>query len=233
MVLAVVITTFAMFLGFTIIPCVRQYLPHTARITLAAAMSCVVVGKATAGIATITSLCSSIIILANCVICAIPIAFACESLVLAGRLIDTARGAQFSEQVVPGVGRVSILEGAGRFIALLWIMVVDFEIFITSFLDAASATRVTNTTTLFQLIGAFSESFYAGLFIAAPLLALSFILDTSGMLVAKVLPRFPVAFELLPVKLLLILFCLAVRLLGEPSCLISLRSNTLRLLEVI
>lgn len=227
MALGLVILSLVRFVGLSLIPCFRQYLPHSVRLTIAVCLTCLERSNPL-----VMSLSMSLAALGGVLLAAIPIAFACESISLAGRLVDIARGAQFSEQLVPGVGRFSQLEIAGGFFALVWIVVVDFEVLINSFLGAGRSYELLAESGLtlesvFKLLVFFADSFYSGVLIAAPLLGIAFLLDASAMVIAKVLPRFPVTYELMPVKLMAILFFLGIRLQSEPASLVKLRNNLL------
>lgn len=209
----------AIFLGLQIIPCCRELLPLNVKLSFAFALA-IVVPLSTSEL----SFSYAIALLLHCTLVALPVAFACEGLGATGRLTDIARGAQFAEQHLPGMSQASILELFAKVLALFWLFYVDFEILLAAWLTPVQTFPDTSQAHLLELVSFFAQSFYAGLYFAAPLLTVAFLVDTSGMLLSKVLPRLPVSFELLPLKLVAVLLCAALRCFAEPSALQDLRA---------
>lgn len=160
---------------------------------------------------------------------ACPIAFATESLAMAGRMIDISRGAQASEQILGESSRGSLLENSGRVLALLWFYLVDIEFFLRS-LRLTVFCSVLDRQYVNDCLALFAQSFATGFYLAAPCMILALLLDGSGMVLARFLPKLPISFELLPIRLLAILFLLALRLHGESDSLALLHTNTIELI---
>lgn len=218
-VLQPVTLSLAIFLSLQIIPCSRELLPLNVKLSFAFALAIVVPLTAAD-----SSLYYAMALLLHCTLVALPVAFACEGLGATGRLTDIARGAQFAEQHLPGMSQASILELFAKVFALFWLFYVDFEILLAAWLTPVQKFPEAVQAHLLELVSFFAQSFYAGLYFAAPLLAVAFLVDTSGMLLSKVLPRLPVSFELLPLKLVAVLLCVALRCFAEPSALQDLRA---------
>jgi|GEM_PF-4601390 len=151
---------------------------------------------------------------------ALPIALILELLPMLGRLIDTARGAQFAEQLNPALGeRVSTLEElSSMMIPLFLFSSVAFEqvlaLLIASFDQRNPAQELFAWSSVSKLLALSVRSLTVALSLAAPVLILSLLLDFVHGLTGRFLARLHLEGEWSTIRLLLGLICY-LAILGE------------------
>ena len=148
---------------------------------------------------------------------ALPIALLFYLLPYAGRLIDTYRGAQFGELVLPGSGdKVTMLENIAGLISIFIFLspVVSSQIF-PRLVSPLVVQNIDSGEWISGIVYLFGDVLVLGFCLAAPIGISCFILDMAAAIVSKSAKRVNLVFELLSAKLLLgLLILLAVIFLG-------------------
>jgi type III secretory pathway component EscT len=154
----------------------------------------------------------------------LPLAIAVQSLVMSARIVDTTRGAQFSEQVAPENGyKTSSLEGA----AALFVLVIAFtyggyQILVMSLYESFKIIQIglsfdfLSNLNLISILSLSQKAISIGLLIAAPVVAIMFLIDFSAALISRSLGRVNIVFELMPLKMALGVILFTVLCLGIP-----------------
>jgi flagellar biosynthesis protein FliR len=218
------VAVLAMFMGLTIIPAIREFLPTSVRLVTAGALTIVATNQTFTWDSSLNASHSASIVVGVALVC-VPIAFATESIAVAGRLIDLSRGAQVVEQTLTDHSRVSLLEQMAKLVAVVWIFAIDGQQFATLLLKVLSHSTSTSLS-IPSSLKIFAEGLYCGMYIAAPFFALALLIDCSSMWLAKFAPRLTISNELLPVKLCLLSLCLALRLSTPTEILTDLEERT-------
>ena len=174
-----------------------------------------------------------------------PCAIALEAVVHGGRLVDTARGAQFAEQIVPGSeDAASLLEQMAMLLCcqavFVWRGYQPFlQVMLRSLADFPPASvmigeRGQGTAAVFgeQLIWFSEQVLRASMFLAVPVIVCSLIIDLAGGVLSRICPRANAAFEFLPIKMVLGLVLLALVLADFPRSLQQLLRTGCSLVQI-
>ena len=168
---------------------------------------------------------------------ALPVAIAVESFLMAGRIADVTRGAQFSEQVAPGLAaRVSPCESVAMLLVLLAALSLGGYRFVLLglFGDFQPADSIEGMgafpfagSSVREWVQLSAKAIAAGLCAAAPVLLGSCLVEFAGVLSSRVLQRVSVSFELFPLKLLIGFAIFAWLCLEPPAALLRVLDEAL------
>lgn len=137
---------------------------------------------------------------------ALPIALVFYLLPYLGRLIDTYRGAQFAELMLPGSGeKVTSLEQLGDLLALflLFLPFVYSPLFVLLVAPIEAPNNYVQAQWIQSFVQLFGDILAIGFWLAAPIGLACFVLDAASGIISKFAKRVNLVVELMPLKLLL------------------------------
>jgi flagellar biosynthesis protein FliR len=169
----------------------------------------------------------------------LPCAIAAELMPMCGRIMDMVRGAQFSEQLIPGSAeRNSVLEQCGLMIVPLFIFggggYRELFVLLTKSITVfgVNASPTVAPLQVFELAWLSLAALQTAVLVCTPCILVCLVIDVSIALLSRSLGRVNMVFEALPIKIVGGL-CVVwiVLLVANPGPAFRLWNDSLRILE--
>lgn len=187
-------------LVFSLVRPLRLLIPGPVRALIALAVALPLFPRTITQIPSIGTVLGAELVAAGLLI--LPLAIVAEVLPTAGRVADVSRGAQFSEQLLPGgEQRASLLEQAAVFAVAALAFLSPLYQQIIRRIVLSEPTRNYEQFSEY-LITLSTQAIATGVLIAAPIIIASLTVDGATALLSKTLNRNNMSYELLPLKLI-------------------------------